>query len=79
MVAFEAPEQRHVTNLRNWTDGNRCIARAETEYLTGNECELLKVAYHNDNALARVETLVVNALVWVRKPFGKYDVSTKSH
>ncbi|KAK4233730.1 caspase domain-containing protein [Achaetomium macrosporum] len=73
MLAFEVPEQRHVTNLRNWTDGNRCIARAETEYLTRNEWDLLKAASHNDNALAWLETLVVDALVWIRKPFSKHD------
>ncbi|RYP68848.1 hypothetical protein DL771_006466 [Monosporascus sp. 5C6A] len=71
ILAFEAPEQRHVTNLRNWTDGNRCIARAETKYLY--ECDLLKAASHNDNALAWLETLVVDAFVWIRRLFRKRE------
>jgi len=75
MLALEPPEERHVMNLRNWINGNGCIARADTEYLTRPDGDLLRVSHHNDNALALLEMLVVSVLVWVRKLFTQPTVS----
>ncbi|RYP69873.1 hypothetical protein DL771_005816 [Monosporascus sp. 5C6A] len=80
ILAYDAPDVRQVANLRNWIDGNRCIARAETEYLTRYDWDLLRAAHHDDNAIAQLEAFVVRALVWVRRlsRFRKhdYDVNT---
>lgn len=70
MLGFEDAKPRAVLSLQNWVDGNACIAREETKYLTqGNE--LLCVASPHDGAMTRLEDWVADKLIRFCKGFYK--------
>lgn len=62
MLSFEAANPRDVLSLQNWVNGNACLAREETAYLT--RCnELLSVASSNDGAVSWIEAWVEDSLI----------------
>jgi hypothetical protein len=62
MLSFEAAKPRDVLSLQNWVNGNACLAREETAYLT--RCnELLSVASLGDGAVSWLEAKVEDILI----------------
>ena len=62
MLSFEAAKPRDVLSMQNWINGNACLSREETAYLTrGNE--LLSVASPDDSAMGRLEAWVEDNLI----------------
>jgi hypothetical protein len=47
-----------ITSLRNWLDGNGCLAREESAYLETNHSELVSLAPVADNATLQLEAWV---------------------
>ena len=70
VLSFEAASHRDVMNLQNWVDGNGCIAREETAYLTRAD-DLLSVTPPDDSAVPWLESLVEDSHVYFRERFGK--------
>ncbi|KAM4057150.1 hypothetical protein HRG_014836 [Hirsutella rhossiliensis] len=70
VIGFEAASRRDITNLRNWVDGNGCIAREETAYLAQTE-DLLSVAVTDDSAMTWIGALVEDGRVYFREHFSK--------
>lgn len=62
ILGLEAASPRDVSNLRNWVDGNACLARQETAYLTRDE-DLLTVAPSRDRSVMNVEAWVEDCLI----------------
>ncbi|KAE8142049.1 hypothetical protein BDV38DRAFT_295814 [Aspergillus pseudotamarii] len=59
-----APQERNIANLRNWIEGNPCLARHYTEYITQSRHhdDLLALCKSPDSALARVELWIKDFL-----------------
>ncbi|RYP41125.1 hypothetical protein DL768_010540 [Monosporascus sp. mg162] len=70
IFGLEAPKTRSLAGLRNWVDGNGCIARAETAYL-GCSGDLASGADTDDTVMTWLETVVEDGLVGMRRRFGK--------
>lgn len=68
MLRFEAAKPRDVLSLQNWVNGNACLARDETAYLTYSK-ELLSVASLDDGAVTRLEAWVEDILIRFYKSF----------
>ena len=68
MLNFEAAKPRDVLSLQNWVNGNACLARDETTYLTFCK-ELLSISSPNDDTVSRLECWVEDALIRVYKGF----------
>lgn len=62
MLGFEVAKPRDVLSLQNWVNGNTCLAREETAYLTRCK-DLLSVASSNDSAVTRLEAWVEDNLI----------------
>jgi len=56
VFSLETAKPRNVANLLNWVNGNGCIARNETAYLSCQD--LLSVTVQDDAAVNWAETLV---------------------
>ena len=70
MLSFETAKPRDVLSLQNWVNGNACVAREETAYLT--RCnELLSVASLDDGAVSCLEACVEDNLIRFYKSFSK--------
>lgn len=75
MLSFEAAKPRDILSLENWTNGNACLARDETAYLT--HCrELLSVASSDDNATTRLESWVEDNLIRFCQLFRKVQTDS---
>ena len=73
MLGFEAAKPRDVLSLQNWVDGNACLAREETQYLTHRK-ELLSVAPSDDRAVTRLEACVEDNLIRFYKGFREVGI-----
>ncbi|PGH05837.1 hypothetical protein AJ79_06678 [Helicocarpus griseus UAMH5409] len=71
MLGFEPASCHDVVNLQTWVDGNSCIAREETAYLSQVE-DLLGVASPDDNAMTWLRELVENIRVYFRERFSQH-------
>lgn len=68
MLGFDVAKPRDVLSLQNWVNGNACLAREETAYLT--QCkDLLSMASSDDNAVTRLEAWVEDKLIRFYKGF----------
>jgi hypothetical protein len=58
------PKSNHraVQSLKNWLDGNACIARAETEYLTRGD-ELFRLLPQTEGAVYWRDSLIEDGLI----------------
>ncbi|KAF2258467.1 hypothetical protein CC78DRAFT_594984 [Lojkania enalia] len=62
MLECEAAKPRNVRSLQNWVNGNGCLSREETNYLT--RCnDLRSIASSEDSAVVRFEAWVEDGLV----------------
>jgi hypothetical protein len=68
MLSFDEAKPRDVLSLQNWVDGNACLARDETTYLSCCK-ELLSIASPNDDTVARLESWVEDNLIRFYKGF----------
>jgi hypothetical protein len=68
MLNFDAAKPRDVLSLQNWIEGNACLARDETAYLSFCK-ELLSIASPDDDAVARLESWVEDKLIRFYKGF----------
>jgi hypothetical protein len=68
MLSFDEAKPRDVLSLQNWVDGNACLARDETKYLSCCK-ELLSIASPNDDTVARLESWVEDNLIRFYKGF----------
>ncbi|KAI2464030.1 hypothetical protein F4781DRAFT_440014 [Annulohypoxylon bovei var. microspora] len=66
MLSFESPLSQHVSSIENWLDGNGCIAREETQFLS-HEDDLLTVGPLDDGVLHWLETVVTTCLALFSK------------
>lgn len=57
-------------SLQNWLDGNGCLAREETEYLT-HQRELVSLAPAGDSALLQLEGWIEDNLIRFYRGFRK--------
>jgi hypothetical protein len=73
MLGLETARPRDVSSLQNWVDGNACLAREETQYLTHCK-ELLSVAPSDDRAVTRLEACVEDNLIRFYKGFRKVRI-----
>jgi hypothetical protein len=55
-------ESRDVRSLRNWVDGNGCLAGNETSYLE-HDCDLVSLVPTIDNAVKGFESWIEEKLV----------------
>ncbi|KAI2616350.1 hypothetical protein GGR54DRAFT_631828 [Hypoxylon sp. NC1633] len=65
ILGLEDARPRNVSNLRNWVNGNGCVARAETAYLA-QRGELVSVAGTDDTIISWLEALVEDGLSRMR-------------
>ncbi|OTA56922.1 hypothetical protein K449DRAFT_387314 [Hypoxylon sp. EC38] len=70
ILALEDARQRNVSNLQNWVNGNGCVARAETAYLSRPE-ELASVASTDETIISWLETLIEDGLSRMRWHIGR--------
>ncbi|OTA93382.1 hypothetical protein M434DRAFT_395646 [Hypoxylon sp. CO27-5] len=70
ILALEDARQRSVSNLQNWVNGNGCVARAETAYLSRPE-ELVSVAGTDETIISWLETLIEDGLSRMRWHIGR--------
>lgn len=66
MFRYEPATLREILSLRNWINGNSCIARAETTYLD-NEKDLVGVSPSVDGAATSLEAWIEDWLIWFHK------------
>ncbi|KAE9378767.1 hypothetical protein N431DRAFT_499509 [Stipitochalara longipes BDJ] len=81
MLNFEAAKPRDVLSLQSWVNGNACLARDETRYLTFDK-ELLSISSPNDDTVSRLECWVEDILIRFYKDFREdphYSVSRDSN
>ncbi|KAE9363029.1 hypothetical protein N431DRAFT_357402, partial [Stipitochalara longipes BDJ] len=81
MLNLDAAKPRDVLSLQNWVNGNACLAREETTYLSFCK-ELLSIATPDDDTVARLETWVEDNLIRFYKGFREdpsHDVSRDSN
>jgi hypothetical protein len=60
ILNFQNPSSRDVSSLRNWVEGNACLARAEFAYLSRKD--LFSMA-EQDTAIARTEAFVEDFMI----------------
>ena len=77
MRSLGSANQRDISSLQNWINGNACIARKETAYLA-HKIDLLNTCSVNDYALDRLEGLIEKSLMHFFKWFRKVSVSKMS-
>ncbi|KAI1357171.1 hypothetical protein F5Y08DRAFT_354660 [Xylaria arbuscula] len=70
VLSYEPASRRDIMNLRNWVDGNGCIARDETTYLIRAD-DLLSVAHPDDSAMASLGALVEDCWAYLRVHLNK--------
>lgn len=70
ILGYQSANTRDVQNLRNWVDGNGCIAREETAYLQSSE-GLLTLRHSHDSAVIWLETIVENSIIRLHSCFGR--------
>lgn len=58
---FSPAQQRDIESLQHWLDGNGCLAREETAYLSCKD--LVTLAPARDNALLQFETWVEDRII----------------
>jgi hypothetical protein len=73
MLAYEAAKPRDVLSLQNWVNGNACLAREETAYLTHCK-ELLSIAPSDDGAVTQLKAWVEDNLIRFYKCFRKVRI-----
>lgn len=76
MLTYMPASSRDVLSLQNWVNGNACLARDETAYLT--HCnELISVTSSGDGTPKRLEAWIEDKLVYLRRVFrkGPRDIS----
>lgn len=56
-MGYSAAQGRDVQSLRNWREGNGCMARKETTYLA-HQKELVSLVPAGDNAVTQLEAWV---------------------
>lgn len=66
ILSLETARPRNVSSLRNWINGNGCVAREETAYLARSE-ELANVVDSDDTVMTWLETLVEDSLTRLRR------------
>jgi hypothetical protein len=74
MLTYEAAKPRDVLSLQNWVNGNACLAREETAYLTHSK-ELLSIATPDDGAMTQLKAWVEDNLIRVYKCFRKVRIA----
>ncbi|KAG5657466.1 hypothetical protein KAF25_006030 [Fusarium avenaceum] len=67
-LSFGPAEPRDTQSLRNWLDGNRCIARDEAAYLL-YERDLFSLSPIVDNAATRLENWIEDRLAQLSSKF----------
>jgi hypothetical protein len=55
-----------VKSLRNWIEGNSCIAREETQYLD-HERDLFNIVGKGDDAMACIQPLIEDFFIQAAK------------
>ena len=70
MLSLSPAEQRDVESLQNWLDGNGCLAKEESAYLT-HYGELVSLAPTRDSAILQLETWVETRLIRFWRNFRK--------
>ena len=75
MLSLEAASSRDVSSLQNWLDGNGCLARQETAYLSRYD-DLLTAASPGDQSVTSLEAWVEVTLVNVYRYLRKVRTST---
>ncbi|KAJ8112231.1 hypothetical protein OPT61_g5358 [Boeremia exigua] len=65
ILELEAARPQAVLSLKRWTDGNPCIARAETKYLD-EMGDLITVSSEDDTVITWLESVMEKALIWFR-------------
>ena len=68
MLVFAAASPRDVASLRNWANGDACLAREETTYLDHHN-DLFNIAPSEDSAVTRLEVWVEDCLIHFCKSF----------
>jgi hypothetical protein len=68
MLNLDLAGPRDIESLQNWIDGNGCIARQESAYLTHSR-EMVSLAPCRDTALSQVEIWVENKLIQFYRKF----------
>lgn len=71
VLDFQAAPQRALSSVRNWVDGNGCIARDETAYL-GTFDDLLSIASPSDHATSWIEALVEDGSIFLGRRFRRF-------
>jgi hypothetical protein len=75
MLTYEAAKPRDVLSLQNWVNGNACLAREETAYLTHCK-ELLSIASSDDGAVTQLKAWVEDNLIRFYKCFREVRICT---
>lgn len=68
MLSSSQARERDVQSLRNWLDGNGCLAREETEYLS-HRGDLVSLAAPGDNAVVQLEAWVEDKVIKYHRRF----------
>jgi hypothetical protein len=68
MLSYGHANPRTRINLKNWLNGNGCLAREETEYLDYPR-ELIELGAPSDDASTKLEAWVEDCLVRFYKGF----------
>jgi hypothetical protein len=74
MLSLGVAQERDLESLQNWVDGNGCLAREETEYLT-NRRELVSLAPSGDSATLQFESWIEDKLIRFCRGFRKVGAS----
>lgn len=77
MLSLGVAHGREVESLQNWLDGNGCLARDETAYLTHHR-ELVSLAPISDNATLQFESWVEDKLIRFSRAFRKVRKGRRS-
>ncbi|KAK5651860.1 hypothetical protein OQA88_11629 [Cercophora sp. LCS_1] len=64
VLGFESPEPQHVLSLRNWLEGNGCIAREESRFLEHSD-DLFTLSRSNDGVVSWLERIVSKLLAFL--------------
>jgi hypothetical protein len=70
MLALSPPTPRDVESLRNWLEGNKCIAEEECTYIKHNR-DLVSLVPDGDRASVKLEALVEQLLIKLWRGFRK--------
>lgn len=77
MLRFEAAALLDVSSLQNWVNGNGCMAREETAFLTCCN-DLLCLAPAGDDAVAQLRSWVPDKLIRFYKGFREVRIYFRS-